>query len=435
MADDSRDMEDALIGSLLLSPEEYPAVAAIVRPDDFYKDSTRLAYCAIRFLASDGTPIDPVLVKNELSRRGELEAVGGIVGLAKMSDAATSGANAKYYAECVSRSSRERRVRHAIEKAHLSLEVGGDIDEVCGELRADLKEAEASDIRRLTARSIFDITMDQLDPQKKRDLISTGYKFLDLCHGGGIARGSLTVIGAAPSVGKTQFLINLFPALEYQGKPARVLHVSMEMGEMEMSQRLASVMGGLNINTTKQFFQITANKYTIESYGDKFERGLVFMKSMPMRMISGSFTPDDLRAIAFRYSERFDVMAVDYLQRCKGAKGEQTRERVENAIRACKDIAMEHDAAVIAIASLNRDGYKENGAKPDMQHLRESGNIEFDADNIWMLWREKKSGASVEDLELYIRKQRNGPLATVVYDFDLPTGTISEKPQDEQSYF
>jgi replicative DNA helicase len=429
------DMESALVGALILSPEEYGAVAAIVKIDDFSQERARAAFEAIRFLSSEGKPIDPVLITEELRHQGRLEAVGGILGLASLSDAATSGANAKYYAENVARQARERRIRDAIAKAGVALADGADVDAVCGELRADLKEAENSDMRRLSARPIFDIAMEQLDPAKKRDLVSTGYKYLDACHGGGIARGSLTIVGAAPSVGKTQFVINLIPALEYQGNPARVLHVSMEMDEVSMSQRLVAVMGGLHIRTAQQFFQATANKGTRDEYGSRFERGMRAMKALPMRMITGSFTPDELRAIAFRYSGRFDVMVIDYVQRCKGEKGQQTRERVEAATRACKDIAMEHDAAVVAIASLNRDGYKEGGSKPDMQHLRESGNIEFDADNIWMLWREKDSKVSVEEMELYIRKQRNGPLATVVYDFELPTGTISEKPQEQQPFF
>lgn len=432
MPDNASSVEDSLIGSLILSPEEYPVVAALVKPDDFESRKARTVYCAIRFIASESAPIDSVLIRDELRRRGELESVGGVVGLGMFTDAATSGANAKFYAESVAKAARERRIKAAIGKACDAMNDATEIDAVLSELKSDLKGADTADIRRLNARQIFDIAMEQLDPDKRRDLISTGYKFLDLCHGGGIARGSLTIVGAAPSVGKTQFVINLIPAFEYQGKPARVLHVSMEMGETEMSQRLVAVMCCLNINTIKVFFQATASKGTVAEYGQRFERGLRAMKNLPMRMVSGSFTPDELRAIASRYSGQFDVMVVDYIQRCKGEKGQQTRDRVESATRACKDIAMEHDAAVIAIASLNRDGYKDSGSKPDMQHLRESGNIEFDADNIWMLWREKNTSVNVEDMELYIRKQRNGPLSTVLYEFELPTGTISEKPHDKQ---
>lgn len=424
--------ENAMVGALLLCPEEYSAVAAIVKPSDILSEPVRLTYEAIRFLASGDTPIDAVLVMGELKRRGQLEMVGGGITLAAFQDAAISGANAKFYAENVAVAARERRLRAAVTKAYEAAHSGENIDVVCQGLRADLKEAEASDGKRLTVRPIFDIVMEQLDPDKRRDLISTGYKFLDLCHGGGIARGSLTIVGAAPSVGKTQFVINLVIALTYQGKPARVLFVSMEMDEASMGQRLVAVLGGLNIRTVQQFFQLTANKSTMQEYEGRFERGLRAMKALPMQMVSGSFTPDDLRSIAYRYSGQFDVMAIDYVQRCKGEKGQSTRERVEAATRVCKDIAIEHDAAVIAIASLNRDGYKESGSKPDMQHLRESGNIEFDADNVWMLWREKDTSVNIEDMELYIRKQRNGPLSTVIYEFELPTGIISEKPGDQQ---
>lgn len=436
MSADAEGVEFALVGALLLSPEEYPSVAAVVKPADIRNARARKVFEVIRFLAGGGTPIDPVLVRSELERQGELDEVGGSTGLADFVNAPTSGAHAGHYAESVARNARERRIRDAIRKADMDIDSGEmAVEEVCATLRADLKEAEAGDAGKLRAESLFEITMRQLDPDMRRDLVATGYPLLDVCHGGGIARGSLTIVGAAPSIGKTQFVINLTPALEYQGKPARVLYVSMEMGESEMSQRLVAMMSGLNIHTTKAFFQLTASKYTRDEYGPKFEAGLHAIQGLPVRMVSGSFTADELRSIAYRHAGMFDVMIVDYLQRCKGEKGQSTRDRVETATRACKDIAMDNDAAVIAIASLNRDGYKDGASRPDMQHLRESGNIEFDADNIWMLWRKKDSSVNTEDMELYIRKQRNGPLSTILYEFELPTGVISEKSQDQQPNF
>lgn len=419
--------EYAAIGSILIDPSQYNAVAALISEDDFGDIKARTVFRVIKNMVLDGTNIDHVLVLAELRRSGELEAIGGSVGLASFLDAPTSAANAKYYAENVSRGSRERRIKTAIANAHQSVVGGEDIESVFSDLKSELKNAEVKDARRLEARPIGEIIWDCLDPQKKRDLISTGYERLDIKHGGGIARGSLTVIGAAPSVGKTQFAINLIPKLRINNNNARVLHVSMEMGEGEMSQRLVSLQGDLYTSTAKTFFQATVSKQAIETFGSKFECGVANATSLPMRMICGSFTAEELRSIAYHYSGRFDVMIVDYLQRCRGEKGQAKIDRVEAASKACKDIAMEHDVAVIAIASLNRDGYRDHAVKPDLPHLRESGNIEFDADNIWMLWREKDDKVFKEDLELYIRKQRNGPIAMELFEFDVSTGRIWEK--------
>lgn len=426
--DEVREIEKAMLGSIMLDPSKYAEVASIVTADDILSSDSRAIYRAIKFLASEGTPLDILLIRQFLASSGDLERIGGTITLANCQDAVTSGENAKYYASKVRDASIDRSLAKIMESGYSRYIRDGDIKSAIKEIVVDAKQVMSDDARQLVTRQIYDVAMGCLDPSTHRNRISTGYRSIDAVHNSGLARKSLTLIGAAPSVGKTQMALNLAASMQIDGNMARVLIVSMEMSEEDIVPRFIALISNISIRTVQQFFMLNLSKSTRLEYGDRVERALVSLKNMPVTMISGSYGPQDLHVLAEKYDGQYDVMIVDYLQLMRGDKGLGPRERVEAASKACKEIAMQHDVAVIAVASINREGYKDKGARPQMQHLRESGNIEFDADNVWMLWREKDDSVSSEDLELYIRKQRNGPLGTVHLEFNLPTGIISDKP-------
>jgi replicative DNA helicase len=416
----------ALVGALLQAPEELAETAALVRPEDLASPIARAVYDSIRYLAAGGGPVDPVLVLEDLKVRGLAKQVGGAAGLMAVAEAATSGANAPHYAQAVAAAARERRQREAISDAYLAIEGGDKPADVVAELRAGLEAAEARGNRGLEARPLADIIRACLSAEAPRPAISTGYGWLDMLHGGGLMPGDLTVIGGAPSVGKSQLLNNLEARMRRDGRPARILHVSLEMPERDITARLVALLGRLNITTTRTMLSGLAKDYTHEHYGRAFDAGTSSAAALPVRIVHGAFHPEDLAALAARYAGRIDVMAVDYLQRVSGEKGQKPLDRVAAAAKACKDIAMRHGVHVIALSSLNREGYRADAGRPGLASLRETGDIEFDADNVWLLWRKKEKGADREDLELAIEKQRNGPLDKVIFNYDLPVGEILE---------
>jgi replicative DNA helicase len=426
------EMEFALVGSLILSPEELPRVAALLRPDDFQNKQARLVYETIRFLGADGRPADLVLIVDDLRRRGELDEAGGAVGITAFTEAAISGANAQHYAEKVADASRERKQRAAIEAAYLAIDGGEKAAAVVAELRSDLETAEMSGGRNLEARPIAEVIAECLRNEAPAAAITTGYEQWDLLHGGGLATGDVTVIGAAPSIGKSQFAINLEARMRRSGAPARSLHVSMEMTARDITARFIAMLGGMNTVTARTMLRGSARDYTWENYGWSFEAGRQLAEKLSVKTVYGAFKPEDLAALAARYAGRIDVMVVDYLQLVAGEKNQKTLDRVAAASRACKQIALANDIHVIAISSLNRDGYRHD-AKPTLASLRETGNIEFDADNVWLLWRKKEPGANVEDLEADIVKQRNGPLDMIAFRFELASGIIAEKGKGDEA--
>jgi len=419
-------LEYTVIGTLLADPQAVEQISYDIEAEDFTLPQARRMFEVIRHLADAGKPMDITLVASELASRNCLKDVGGESGIAQFQDYAGDGQLVAAYIEELLRNSRRRHMKCILGRAYKELESGIDIAEVKASILTKMNSLVITNGMKAPS-SIDNILANYLGAVPDQHTIRTGYRKLDALHGGGLARGSMTVIGAAPSIGKTQFVINLLTRMTIDGYAARTLCLSMEMSDCEMLNRLIAVHGDMNQATVRAAMLNTDGISFPQQVLDSFDKSLLQVREMPVNFISGSFTAGNLQNIAASNSGQYDVIVIDYLQRCAGTKHQKTLERVEAASRACKDIALRHNVAVIAVASLNRDGYRERDIRPDLSHLRECGNIEYDADNVWMLCREKKEGVEEELLELHIRKQRNGPLDWLRYSINLPTGRITEE--------
>jgi replicative DNA helicase len=133
----------------------------------------------------------------------------------------------------------------------------------------------------------------------------------------------------------------------------------------------------------------------------------------------GIISINEFRALVAMYANDIDCAIIDYIQQLRPTSGKQSKmEKVEEASWACKDLASTYKIPVIALSQLNREGYKD-GNKPSLATLRESGQIEQDANNVWMMWRPKAEGVAEEEMELFLAKNRNGPICRINLDFDL----------------
>lgn len=421
--------ERGLVGGLLVYPNYLEDVAPIVQPAHIGDSAARIVYGVMRDLVAFGKPFDLLLIQNEIVNRGELAAAGGLSGLsAFMNLAPALPTTVVTYAKEVRKAAVESERYGVVLSACAELKTGvADSGAVCNDLVAKLQQIDRGDLTGREARTTKQILADCLDPAKRGSFVATGWRGLDLIHGGGLADGSLTVIGAGPSIGKTQVLNNIACLSRKDGKPARVLFLSLEMGEAELTSRFLAILGNLNLGAVKNLQYGLAGDYSEKLHRKAFEAGAKAFDELPLLMFSGSLDADGLREMAARYARRYDLLIVDYLQRLDGPKGQKTLDRVEAASRACKDIAVQYNVPVITAASLNREGYRDKQVKPDLANLRECGNIEFDADNAWMLWRDKDNPMRREELELHIRKQRNGPLDCLLFDMHLATGRIVER--------
>lgn len=422
------ELERAFVGGLITWPDYVPAIAPKVHPEHIGDQTARTVYNRIRGMVAAGIPVDGLLLVTELKRCGEFEDIGGVSGISALTDAASTGENLSSYADKIITASMERKRLSVVSAASRKLcEPEHDSCAVCNDLIATLNQIAKSDFRKREARTLKDIALTCMNPENRDQLVSTGYAMLDDNSGGGLANGGFALLGAGPSYGKTQFLNNLMTQMKVGERTARILFLSLEMSEPELFNRLMALQSGLYLSTTKKFVYGQVDDELDRMYGEKFGRELEASLELPLRIVTGSQDVDSIREITNRYRDTFDILIVDYLQRIGGTRGQKTLERVEAASRALKDLAVDLNIPVIAAASLNREGYKDKNVRPDLANLRECGNIEFDADYVWMLWRDKDDPEKRETLELHVRKQRNGPLGMLEFNFNLPTGRITEK--------
>lgn len=427
----SAEIERSLVAGLMFHPDRIAEVAAMVQPAHFGDFEARVLYACMRDMAALGKPVDFILVREELKRRKEFEAVGGLASLNGLLHLAGDDGNLVAYAGKIAEAAAANERLGAVAQAYGDLvQEGKESAAVCSDLVARLQQIDRGDLQRREALTAREILRECLDPGNRAAFVSTGFESIDSVHGGGLAIPSLTVIGAAPSIGKTQLANNLAARMRKGGNPARVLYLSLEMGKSEMACRFIAMLGALDLGVVKAIQYGRAGEHTERMHGGAFDRGAENFAALPLLMFTGSLDADGVRDFAARYSGRYDVLILDYLQRVGGQKNQKALGRVEAASRACKDIAVQHDVAVVALASLSREGYRDTSVKPDLAHLRECGTIEFDTDNAWLLWRDKNDMPTREILELHVRKQRNGPLDTLTLDFNLHTGRISERREE-----
>lgn len=242
---------------------------------------------------------------------------------------------------------------------------------------------------------------------------------------GGISEGQLCVIGARPSVGKSAFALTVAMHAARAGK--RILLVSLEMGEEEITRRMLAFSSGMPMGA------IQAGQMSERVMRSVVEHEGV-ISTLPITLDTQSRTPAQVRRMAMRLRQQkgLDMVIIDYLQLMQSGRRAQNRaEEVGQISRALKEMAMDLKMPVVALAQLNRDSQKLN-RQPSMADLRESGNVEQDADQITLLHRVTESNIpcgwaealrtcenrGTRLVSLIVDKNRNGKIGMVPCEFD-----------------
>jgi replicative DNA helicase len=269
--------------------------------------------------------------------------------------------------------------------------------------------------------------LDEIDARRadhKMAGISSGWKDLDEIVGGW-RKGELIILGARPSMGKSAFALHLSMNAALSNK--NVLFVSIEMSETMTTQRLLALKSGIDLK------QIQNNVLSIEQRhrlrcvrADLLDSGLYLAASNPMSM-------QNLRSKAVRLASTVgcDLVVVDYLQMI-ATTGQNRTQEVGQISRGLKALARELDTPVIALSSLNRSSEKRDDKRPMMSDIRESGDIESDADVVMFLYRPSyymatgdRSDIETDECEVIIGKNRNGPVGTAILEYAPRIGRFS----------
>jgi replicative DNA helicase len=417
--------EESLLGAMMLSAEAIAAAAGVVTASDFYKPGHGHVYDAVHTLYAAGQPADSVTVADELRRAGLLDAIGGPAVLAQIMSSTPATTNAERYARIVEEYALLRRlIGVAGEIAELGYSVPEDVSKALDRAESlvyDVNERRVTDsTQRLSA--LLSDNLDRLEQlYEKGDAITgtpTGYLDLDQLLSG-LQPSSLVVVGARPAMGKTSFALGMVAhaALEAT-QPDPVLFFSLEMSNLELSQRLLCAEARVD-STRVRNGQLQPDDW------QKISRAMGRLAEAPIWIDDNpNLTIMEIRAKARRLKSQvgsLGMIVIDYLQLMSGRSSAENRQvEVSELSRGLKILARELETPVVALSQLSRGLEMRADKRPMLADLRESGSIEQDSDVVMFIYREEIYDPKPENAgqaEIIVAKHRSGPTGVVQLAF------------------
>ncbi len=413
--------EAAVLGSMIIDPQCINMVVEQLNVDAFYRVEHHGIFEALISLYEQNTDggIDGVLVRDELEKRGQLEAVGGVEYLAKIMESVPSSANVMYYAGIVKDKMLLREIVVAAgeildEAYNQSGDPGETLDEAERKIFAitDKKiSSSAVELKSLVSR-VYELI--EKGEGKVVTGLATGFLELDelTC---GLQNGEMIVVAGRPSMGKTALALNIAENMGIQEKIG-VGVFSLEMSRNQLAERFLCSNSEVDAQLVRKgLLSVEQHQKLVETCG--------ILSEAPIYVDdTSSLTPLELRAKARRLKNKHDIkcLIVDYLQLMHlGGRVESRQQEISTISRYIKSLARELNIPVMVLSQLNRSPEGREGHRPRMSDLRESGSIEQDADVVMLLHREDYYHRGENDYEndstseIIIAKQRNGPIGNV----------------------
>lgn len=410
------DAERSVLGGMLLSATACDEVMLKLRTEMFYATPNQLMFEAISEMHDAGKhAIDALTVGHELERRGKLDEVGGAPYIGQVLAAVPHAAHSGYYADIV----REKWLRREIGKEcgellRESYNLGCTADELAARTEQQLHRLIETGTPSQSI-SVTDALASVFDDrnQERRVGLKTGYESFDRIIDG-MMPGTVTVLAARPSMGKTAFCLNVLRNVCTAGFPA--LFVSLEQPSMELAERLLAMESSVAIHAMRKGLLEEADQWALSEAANR-------LSPLPLRFEDRSYlTPQKIAAIARldRRRRGIRLLAIDYLQLIEPDDVKLHREQqVAQCCRQLKSLAKDLQIPILLLAQLNRNVESRDDKSPRLADLRESGSIEQDADQVWFLWRPEVYTAGREEgvARLRVAKNRNGPLGEVKFAF------------------
>lgn len=396
--------EQAVIGGLLI--ENAKLVEIDLTPSDFCDSGLGEIYRAILALDGENKPFDVFTVSEMLCRTTGKDWTSAVAAIARNT---ASSRNIVTYAEHVKRYRRNRDAR--IIASRLIEEISRDenaIDSAISELMAlGNKKIETMFTMRDAAKQAVDAIHKAHDRKGELTGITTGLKDLDAVMGG-YQQQDLIIIGARPAMGKTGFLLSSVLSV---GIPALV--ISCEMSASQLAMRAISNTGKIDSRNVRM-----ANLDECE--WDRMHSAIVRLMELPI-VIDEASSPTigeiQRQARKLKHTHGIKILFVDYLQRLRGNNSRDSRiDQVGEIARGLKSIARELDIPVVALSQVNRAVESRTNKRPMMGDLANSSEIEKEADEVIMLYRDEVYNEDSEDkgiAEFAFEKNRHGPTGTV----------------------
>lgn len=416
----STESENAVIGAMLINPNIVDDIIEILVDEDFYNLKNRLIYRAICAVRNEGKSIDALTVAESMTKE-QLNEAGGILHISELAKSTPSASNAVSYARVVKNDSLTRTLTAKLHDCIILASESTSYDELVSQINSKLSFMTTTDDKEVVD---FDVILKQrlqdLDSRCQSDDkihgMSTGWRDMDNLLMG-ISPGDFWVVGARPSMGKTVYMLNVCEHRVKQGDT--VLCFSVEMTREDIVDRMLIASSGIN-----------SKRFKVGDLQDddwsKLTAGVVQMQGNNRMIVVDKPAIDigHLMAITRKIARKrkIDFICIDYLTIIT-AKGHKSKlEEISYISRSLKALAKEIGCPLMCLAQLSRGVESRPDKRPNNSDLRDSGQIEQDADIIQFLYRDEVYNEDSPNrgiMEVLTTKRRNGEIGKTYLQSDL----------------
>lgn len=447
----SIEAEMALLGAILSNNRAADRVIGFLKPEHFFDPVHQDIYTAAVSMIGEGKVADPVTLKGYFEADERLQDVGGSAYLGRLAGSMVTLSNAGDYGRTIVDRFKRRRM------ADLAQDVGErasviKLDETADEIAAAFA-TELDGLRQGTTIGGFaqvrtSVAFEQAAAVAKGEgprLLKTGFSELDAKLSGGLRKGQFIVLAGRPSMGKSALALQIWrnaglASAAEGGDGSLSAFDSLEMPSEQLGARALGIESGMSVSA---ILKGEVDRYGAHAWGKLLE-AQKRIDALPLYIDDrAGQTVDMIRAAARALARRpqgLSLLIIDHMQKIRGARADTKRyELVTEVSAGLADLAKELDIPVVALAQLSREVEKRDDKRPHMSDLRESGAIEQDADVVmfvyrqeyyvdreepqdrdsadYLKWQERKDKCAGR-AEIIIEKHRNGPIGSVVLEFD-----------------
>ena len=435
----ARELEEAILGALMLEKDAYSMISEILSPDCFYDKTHELIFTAIQNLAIQQKPIDMLTVVDQLRKSGSLETVGGTSYIAQLSQKVVSSAHIDYHARIVAQKFLARElITFSSEVASKAFDETNDVDDLMQEAEGKLFEISQRNVKKdvVHINPIINEAFNLMrEAAKRTDGLSglpSGFNALDKITSGW-QNSDLIIIAARPGMGKTAFVLSMAKNMAVNFNiPIAVF--SLEMSNVQLVNRLIVNVAELSGEKIKTGQLAEYEWHQLDSKINKLYDAPIYVDDTP------SLSVFELRTKARRLVKEHNVkcIIIDYLQlmNASGMSFGSREQEVSIISRSMKGLAKELSIPVIALSQLNRsldmrtsqsrsskEGF--DSKRPQLSDLRESGAIEQDADIVcfihrpeyYKIFQDEQGNDLTGKAEIIIAKHRNGSTGDLTLEF------------------
>lgn len=411
------EVEFKIIGAMLVDPDSILTVQSHLRPGYFFDNRHKIICEAIYSLFDDNIPVDTVSLYEWLNKQNKLDICGGLTFISKFSQDVSSSANVDYHCKVVLEKHLLRKMLFINDKINSAIYNNEDVFQILNDAQTEYLDIDINSTNEdLSVSKQAKLILQQVKDIKSGEspivCYKTGFRDYDDIYGG-FFPGDLIFIAGRPAMGKTA--VEDFIANSFDLRGEATLEFNLEMTSFQRVQRTLSAKTSINMHNIRMG--------KVDHFEEQsLEDAVNYMNKSKRYIYDKRVTIDIIRSVSRSYKKKYDIKAVfiDYLQLMRG-EGQNREREIGNISMELKALAKELNLPVICLSQLNRAVEYRQNKRPMLADLRESGQIEQDADTVIFLYRDEVYGILIDQdgnetkniMELIVAKQRNNRLATI----------------------